>query len=83
MVGNFVFFPRESFGGCVGPNVQFVLTQLMSPVGTVPFHVIAPSSYVNWGPFFGLPPLAVDAVCIDVTGGVIGSVSPVIRLTVQ
>ena len=62
--------------------LQFVAQQLAMPVGTPPFHVIAPSSYVNWGPF-NVGPVIVDAMCIDLTGGVIGPVSPVVRLTVQ
>lgn len=70
------------FGGCVGANLQFVLNQLTAPVGAEPFHIIAPSSYVNWGPF-NVGPVTVDAICIDVTGGVIGPVSPVVRIVVQ
>lgn len=69
-------------GGCLGPNVQFVINQLMYPVGTAPFHVVAPSSYVTWGPF-GVGPITVDAICFDFTGGVIGSTSQVVRLTAQ
>lgn len=76
--------PVATFGACVfmPANVASVVGQLMSPVGTAPFHVIAPSSHVNWGPY-AVGPMTVDAICIDVTGGVIGPVSPVVRITVQ
>ncbi len=78
-------------GLCSGPyganwtqtNINLVISQMSQPLGTAPYHVTAPSSYVNWGPFPGLPPLTLDAICIDFTGGVIGPVSPVVRITVQ
>ncbi len=77
-------------GTCAGPfganwttlNVNLVLWQMTRPVGTEPFHVIASSSYVNWGPY-NLPPLTLDAICIDFTGGVTGTTSPTVRITVQ
>lgn len=70
-------------GGCITTpaNMQWVHDQLLSPVGTEPFHVIAPSSYVSWGPFPVPPGFTVDAVCFDFTGGVIGATSPVVRLS--
>ncbi len=77
-------------GTCGGPfganwttqNVNLVLWQMTRPVGTEPFHVVAPSSYVNWGPY-NLPPITLDAICIDFTGGSIGATSPTVRITVQ
>lgn len=76
--------PVASFGACVftPANLTFVTNQLISPVGTQPFHIIAPSSYSNWGPF-SVGPVTVDAICVDVTGGVIGATSSVSRITVQ
>lgn len=70
------------FGGCVGPNVQFLLNQLMAPIGAAPFHIIAPASNVSWGPY-SVGPITVDAICIEMVGGAIGATSPVVRLTVQ
>ena len=35
------------------------------------FHFLAPSSYTNWGPML-LPPVTMDAICFDFTGGVLG-----------
>jgi hypothetical protein len=63
-------------------NYQFVFSQLMTPLGTPLSHFVAPSSYVTWGPF-ALPPLTIDGICLDVTGGVLGPVSPVARLVIQ
>ena len=54
----------------------------MAPLGAVPFHFIAPSAMPSWGPF-SVGPVTVDAICVDVTGGTLGSTSPVTRLTVQ
>ena len=76
------------FGGlCVTSpaNHQFVLTQLRWPLGSslLPlFHFMAPSSYVNWGPLT-LPPITLEAITFDFTGGVLGSISQVATITVQ
>lgn len=87
----FVIGCAAGAGGCAGPygtnwtptNINLVNSQLTQPLGTPPFHVTAPSSYINWGPFPGLPPLTLDAICIDFTGGAIGPVSSVVRIVVQ
>ncbi len=73
------------FGGlCVTTpgNLQFMLSQLQMPLETPLGHFTAPSSYVNWGPL-SVPPLTVDGVCFDFTGGVLGPISPVTRITIQ
>lgn len=72
------------YGACITSlaNIQFLTTQLSTPVGTSPFHVIAPASYTNWGPFTA-PPVTLDAICVEVTGGVITATSPVARVVVQ
>lgn len=76
--------PTSTFGACLftPANIASIIGQFAAPVRAEPIHVIAPSSYVNWAPF-NVGPVTVDATCIDVTGGVIGPVSPVVRLTVQ
>ncbi|MAG56193.1 MAG: hypothetical protein CMJ83_07885 [Planctomycetes bacterium] len=74
--------PIATLGGCLGPNAQFVFSQLMAPLGAVPFHVIAPAVNPSWGPFT-VPPTTMDALCVDVTSGIIGPVSPVVRIVVQ
>ncbi len=73
------------YGSCLSNSaIQFLLTQLQWPVGYEPFHFIAPSSYVVWPPLTGLPPITVDALCIEMNNGVpAGTVSPVVQITVQ
>ena len=68
--------------GLCAASLGDFLAQVSLPIGAAPFHIIAPSSHVNWGPYT-LPPVIVDAVCFDYTGGVLGPVSPVFRITVQ
>lgn len=77
--------PAATFGGCISTpaNLLFINTQLMFPLGTAPYHVIAPSSNPTWGPFPGLPPITVDAICIDITNGLANAVaSPVTRVNI-
>ncbi len=72
------------FGSCLTPAaINFLMDQLNWPVGTVPFHFVAPTDYVVWPPLTGLPPLTVDALCIEMTSGVPGAVSPMVRIVVQ
>ncbi len=73
------------FGGlCMSSpaNLQFVMDQLMVPLGTSPIQFIASSSYMTAGPF-ALPPLNVEAITFDFTGGVLGPISQVATITVQ
>jgi hypothetical protein len=63
-------------------NLQFIVDQVLQPLGTPLFHFLAPSSYVNWGPF-ALPPVTVDAVCLALAGGSLGTISPAKRITIQ
>ncbi len=76
------------FGGlCVSSpaNHQFVLTQLTWSLGSslLPlFHFIAPSNYVSWGALT-LPPITLEAITFDFTGGVLGPISQVATITVQ
>lgn len=76
--------PATFFGGCVATaaNLQFITSQILAPVGTGPFHLIAQSSYGSFGPF-NVPPIIVEGICLDVTGGVLGAASPVVRIVVQ
>ncbi len=73
-----------AFGACIttAANIQFVTSQITSPVGTAPFHVVAPGSYALWGPFT-VPPLTLDAICLDVTDGSVSAASSVVRIVVQ
>lgn len=86
----FAFACPSGLGNCSGPygswltqaNIDLVTLQWHLPVGSDPFHVIAPSSYVSWGPY-SLPAVTLDAVCIDVTGGTIGAASSLVRIVVR
>ncbi len=73
------------FGGlCVSTpaNFQFVVDQLYAPLGTSPIHFTAASSYMTAGPF-ALPPLTVEAITFDFTGGVLGPISQVATIAIQ
>jgi hypothetical protein len=63
-------------------NAQFILLQASLPLGSPPFHFIAPTSSVSWGPYT-VGPGTLDALCLEVTGGVLGSYSSVTRITIQ
>ncbi len=63
-------------------NFQFLLSQLNFPVGTPALHFVALSNTALWGPF-ALPPLTIDALCFEFTGGIIASIAPVTRFTIQ
>lgn len=81
----------QAFGLCI--DMSLVLPQIMQPVrnlpswqpvGGNPFHFVAPASSVVFGPYPPfMPPGLLEAVCIDVTSGMIGPVSAVASLTVQ
>jgi hypothetical protein len=68
--------------GLCTPYLPYRLRQLAIPAGVDPYHVQAPSSLVSWGPYL-VPPMTVDVLCFDATGGVLGAVSPVWRFTIQ
>lgn len=70
--------------GLAFSNPNVLLQQLSVPLGTPPFHAVAPAPSVTWGPF-QLPPFTVDAVLAeyDVTTGTLGRVSSASRVVVQ
>jgi hypothetical protein len=37
---------------------------------------------MSFGPYL-VPPATIDGLCLDVTGGVLGQISPVARVTIQ
>jgi hypothetical protein len=59
--------------GLCASDPSFLLWQFSLPIGATPVHFVAPSSTAQFGPFT-VPPMAVDAVCFDWTGGVLGSI---------
>lgn len=76
--------PAAFLGLCLisSANLAFVGQQILLPVGSPPFHFVAPTSYAMWGPY-SVGPITVDAVCIEVTPAGIGSASQVQRFVVQ
>lgn len=72
------------YGTCIvtPQNLTFILDQLALPVGTGPSRFVANGPTIGWGPF-SLGPIALEAICIDVTGGVLGPASPVVLISVQ
>jgi hypothetical protein len=71
------------YGGLWFNNVAFLLQQVLQPVGTAPTHFIAPAAEISFGPY-GLPAgLSFEAISVDVTGGVVGCLTPVVSFTVQ
>jgi len=70
-------------GLCFNPgNTQFLLNQLLLPLGTMPLHFIAPTSGITNGPY-ALPPITLEGVCFEVNAGGIGATSAAIRFTIQ
>jgi len=72
------------YGGlCFNPgNVQFLVNQLLLPLGTLPFHFTASAQSATSGPY-SLPPLTLEGICFEVHAGGLGAISPAIRFTIQ
>lgn len=70
----------QALGLCFTPaGLGLLLAELQQPVGSWPFHFIAWDGAATFGPYSLPPGLAVDGVCADVTGGVLGCWSPPFR----
>jgi hypothetical protein len=68
--------------GLCTTNLNGLIAQALSPLGTLPFHYLAAECSFTFGPV-GLPPgLVLQVLCFDFTGGVLGAVSPVCSYTV-
>jgi hypothetical protein len=69
--------------GLCASDPATLLAQAMLPLGTIPFHFLAPGASVNFGPY-GLPGgLMIEGITIDVTSGQVWRVSPVASITTQ
>ncbi len=85
-----LFSPNPCAGGAgTGPwlglcvdDFDTLLAQFLMPVGILPFHSTATSATTVMGPF-ALPPMTLDVVCFEFTGGTLGGISPVVRKVVQ
>jgi hypothetical protein len=62
-------------------SLQFLIDQIVLPIGAVPFHFAASSGYQTFGPFFVFP-LSVDVITLQMAGGSISAFSPVDRFTI-
>jgi hypothetical protein len=71
------------FGGLCFSDLGFLLVQLAYPVGWHPFHFVPTSPTSSSGPYGAPIGASFEAVCADVTGGVLGCTSHVARFTVQ
>ena len=86
-------FSAETCGGGVGTGpylglcastpsaLQFLIDQVVLPIGTPPFHFIATSNYQTFGPFFVFP-VSLEAITIQIVGGVISAYSPVAAFSI-
>jgi hypothetical protein len=54
-----------------------LIAQVSLPLGTIPFHYIAAACSLTAGPVSLPPGLVLQVLCVDVTGGVLVSFSPV------
>ena len=64
------------YGGLCFNNVADLIGQLTLPVGAAPFHFVAGSPDASFGPFVLPPGLSIETLSVDVTGGVLGCISP-------
>jgi hypothetical protein len=69
------------YGGLCFSNVATLLAQTQTPLGTPPFHVLATVEGETFGPYPVPPGLSFEAISVDVTGGVVGCISPVVAYT--
>jgi hypothetical protein len=54
--------------GLYASDPAFLMAQAALPLGTWPFHFLAPGTEITFGPYPVPPGLAVDAITIDMTG---------------
>ena len=71
------------YGGLFFNDVSLLLQQIAFPAGAGPFHFIAQAPDVAFGPYALPVGFALEAISVDVTGGVIGCLTPVQSLTVN
>lgn len=73
--------------GLCFPDPAQIAQQIGYPVGSPPWHFVATSSTMEFGPY-QFPPwtnyfyTTFDVVCVDVTGGVVGPYSRVGRVSI-
>jgi trimeric autotransporter adhesin len=68
--------------GLCATNPATLLNQAALPIGTPPFHMSASQSSMTFGPYL-VPPVVVDALCVDFDPGLGYRWSPTVRLAIQ
>lgn len=72
----------DAYGGLCFSDPRILVSQIQLPAGSPPFHFVSSGVTGLFGPY-PLPwGLTLEVLCVDVTGGVLGCISPVIRYTV-
>jgi trimeric autotransporter adhesin len=71
------------YGGLCFANLADLMLQLALPVGTAPFHFVAAAPDATFGGFLLPPGFAIEALSVDVTGGALGCLSPVVSYVVN
>jgi hypothetical protein len=69
--------------GLCSNDLNVLVAQVLLPLGSPPFHFIAPERTLAFGPFTLPAGTTYDAICSDFTGGTIHCVSNVGRLTIH
>lgn len=69
--------------GLCAANPSSLASQILFPIGTEPVHWLASGTSMGFGPYLLPPGTRAEAICIDVTAGVLGCLSPARRLTVR
>jgi trimeric autotransporter adhesin len=70
------------FGLCAA-DTSILFWQFALPLGTSPIHFVATSPTMFHGAIFSVPPMTIDVLSFDWTGGVLHQTSPVTRFTIQ
>jgi hypothetical protein len=69
--------------GLCTSDLPGLLSQLAMPLGSIPFHYAATTATTTLGPYPLIPGITLEGLCLDFTGGILGSVSPVERISIQ
>jgi hypothetical protein len=73
---------RGPFFGLCTNDFNLLVTQVLTPLGSVPFHYLAPAAAVSFGPYV-LAPTYIEGVAFELVNGGIGAVSAVFPFMIQ
>jgi hypothetical protein len=68
--------------GLCATDPTFLLNQILTPVGTDPFHFVSATDVRSFGPYPLPIGLVLEGVVFDLDGGVLGNVGSAVRYTV-